>query len=97
MGLAILAMVARLQPVALWIVFHDWSAGIMLAIPALRSTSHLPTERRPRAQKVPILQGLKRASWVTDPPKEKPRSRRMSGAKCQAKTREEDGPDPRIG
>ena len=58
---------------ALWIVFHDWSAVIMLAIPALRSTSYLPTERRPRAQRVPILQGLKRASRVTDPPKEKPR------------------------
>jgi hypothetical protein len=83
-------MVAR--PVALWIVFHDQPAVIMLAIPALRSTSYLPTERRPRA-----LQALKRASRVTDPPKEKPRSRRMSGAKCQAKTREEDGPDPRIG
>jgi len=25
---AILAMVARLQPVALWIVFHDWPSAI---------------------------------------------------------------------
>ena len=39
---AILAMVARLQPVALWIVFHDWPAVIMLAIPALRSVSSAP-------------------------------------------------------
>jgi hypothetical protein len=86
-----------LQPVALWIVFHDWSAVIMLAIPALRSTSYLPTERRPRAQKVPILQGLKRALRATDPPKRKPRLWGKGGAECQAKTREEVGPDPRIG
>ena len=32
--LAIFAMVARLQPVALWIVFHDCPAAIMLAMPA---------------------------------------------------------------
>jgi len=32
-------MVARLQPVALWIVFQDCPAAIMPAIPALRSVS----------------------------------------------------------
>ena len=37
--LAIFAMVARLQPVALWIVLHDCPAAIMLAMPALRSVS----------------------------------------------------------
>ena len=37
--LAIFAMVARLQPVALFIVFHDCPAAIMLAMPALRSVS----------------------------------------------------------
>ena len=37
--LAIFAMVARLQPVALWIEFHDCLALSMQAIPALRSVS----------------------------------------------------------
>jgi hypothetical protein len=37
--LAILAMVARLQPVAACMLLQDAPASIMLAMPALRSTS----------------------------------------------------------